>query len=197
MPMLVVGIDIGVTGAIAAISRSGLQGVHDMPAAARGKGDAAVRTEVNPAGLADLMRDIMKAGPFDPEDVLAVFERVSAMPKQGAASNFSLGDSSACVRSVMATLRIPAQLITAQQWKKHFNIVAHGPERKKKGERFTDAQEKERARARAIAKAEAKERARAMVIQLYPGISSSLARKADHNRAEAVLIARFGHERLT
>ena len=96
----------------------------------------------------------------------------------------------------MATLRIPTQIITPQEWKKHFRIQAAGPARRGKGETFTPAQDAQRKRERAAAKGEAKEQARALVIQLYPGMASSLTRKADHNRAEAVLIARYGYEVL-
>lgn len=197
MPQIVIGIDIGVTGAIAVISRLGLLGIRDMPIVTSGKGGASVKNRLNPAGLADIMREVLHGANVEPKDAMTVFEHVSAMPGQGSAAGFSLGDSSGVVRAVAATLMIPAQIITAATWKKHFSIGATGPARAKPKELFTDEEKKQRERERQAAKGLAKQQARALVIQLYPGISASLARKADHNRAEAVLIARYGWERLT
>lgn len=198
MPQLVIGIDIGITGAIAAIARraEGRAHVIDMPATARGKAGSTVHNEINAAGLADELRALMTHYEVDAGDTLAVIERVGAMPGQGSATGFSLGDSSGCVRGVLATLRIPTHIVSPQEWKRQFKIQAKGPARKEKGQRFTAAQEAQRKQERARAKNAAKEQARALVIRLYPGISSLLSRKADHNRAEAILIARYGHERL-
>lgn len=199
MPQLVLGIDIGITGAIACLSRRGAPGtVHlqDMPSVARGKGGATVSNEISPAGLADMLRQLMIHYEVDPNDTMAVVERLNAMPNQGSASGYSLGDSSGVVRAVLATLGIPTHFITAGDWKKHFKIAAKGPAKKEKGQKFTAEEEKQRQKDRARAKGEAKEQARSLVIQLYPGIASSLSRKADHNRAESVLIARYGQERL-
>lgn len=198
MPQLVIGIDIGVTGALTCISTRARSQAHiqDMPAVARGKAGAKVSNEINAAGLADMLRALMTHYEIDPNDAIAVVERVSAMPGQGSSSGFSLGDSSGVIRAVLATLRIPTHFITPANWKKHFNIRANGPPKKEKGQVFTAEEMNNRSRARAAAKGEAKEQARALVIQLYPGISATVARKADHNRAESVLIARYGLERL-
>lgn len=199
MPQLIIGIDIGITGAIACLSRRGAPGtVHlqDMPAMARGRGKATVKNEINAAGMADMLRTLMTHYEVGAGDTIAVVERLNAMPSQGSASGFSLGDSSGVVRAVLATLGIPTHFIAAADWKKHFKLKARTIPARPKGVQLTLEQEKERRADRARAKGEAKEQARTLVIQLYPGIQSSLARKVDHNRAEAVLIARYGQDRL-
>ena len=130
--------------------------------------------------------------------IMAVFERVNAMPSQGSASGFSLGDSSGCVRAVLATLGIASHIITPAEWKKHFSLITAQPKRTKrtKPPETTMEAEKKLATLRAQAKVQAKETARALAIQLYPAAAQYLARKADHNRAEAVLIGRYGYEEL-
>lgn len=198
MPMLILGLDIGVTGAIASLTRNALlQRIDDIPVMARGNAAASVKMEINPSGLAALIREVMQQAGVGPDDTMAVFERVAGMPGQNSASTFSLGDSNGAIRAVLAVLGIPYKPVTPAQWKGHFNIRAEAPPKKAKGEVFTAEQESQRKRERAAGKSMAKERARAMVIQLYPGISSSVSRKSDHNRAEAVLIARYGQEKLT
>ncbi len=58
---------------------------------------------------------------------------------------------------------VPLSIIESSAWKKYYRL-----------------------------KGDDKEGARALALQLYPHLASSLARKLDHNRAEALLIARFG-----
>jgi hypothetical protein len=41
-----------------------------------------------------------------------------------------------------------------------------------------------------------KEKARQLALQLYPVLGAQLARKSDHNRAEAVLLAHYGLRKL-
>ncbi len=92
--MILLGIDPGLSGALAALDAHGLRDVADMPIMARGKGTGRVKSQVNPAGILELLR-----GWSDPRDsLLAVLEHVAAMPGQGVAGVFSLGDSYGCLR---------------------------------------------------------------------------------------------------
>ena len=161
MTSLVIGIDPGLSGALAMLGTGGLLAVADLPVVAKGSGAGRVKNEINPAALSHLLRDWV-AGHAD--DVLVVIERVSAMPDQGVAGVFSLGDTLGSIRGVVATRGYPVAWVTPQRWKKHYGLPA----------------DKELARARAI--------------QLYP--DADLPRKKDHNRAEAILIARYGWEVL-
>lgn len=101
------------------------------------------------------------------EHCLVGLERIASMPGQGVASMFSMGDTFGCCRSVVAVWGMQMVVITPQQWKKYYSIV----------------------------KDEKKEIARAKAIQLYP--QASLARKKDHNRAEAILLAHYLMEKYT
>lgn len=159
---MIIGIDPGITGAIAIIDSDGnLERVEDLPVMAKGKGKSKSKNQINAAGLAALINDMRKDG-FGKRTVTVYLERVSSMPGQGMASTFSLGDTFGCIRGVCAALNIPVELISPQSWKKHYGIKKD------------------------------KEIARAKAIELYP--EAPLHRKKDQNRAEAILIARYGLE---
>lgn len=153
-----VGIDPGLTGAIAAISsRNGYLAVFDMPTMANGKGNSKIKNMVDPGELLRIITSFAMLA----DTCHVALERIASMPGQGVASMFSMGDTFGACRAVVACAGIPMEIITPQQWKKFYNI---GKDNKK-------------------------EVARAKAIQLYP--SADLARKKDHNRAEAILIAHY------
>lgn len=113
---LFLGIDPGLSGAIGIIHADGtFHSVEDMPTLLRGKG--AVKREVDAAGLARLLRPI--AGQIR----LAVIEKVSAMPRQGSASTFSLGHSFGTAVAVVQALGIPVQLAAPATWKKRMGLT--------------------------------------------------------------------------
>jgi len=116
--MITIGIDPGLSGAIGILKDGAYVGVADMPIVAKGSG--AVKNEVDPAGLAALLRTYAPAE----EAVSVVLERVNAMPGQGSSSIFSLGDSFGCARSVVATCRLELTYVTPVQWKKHFKLTS-------------------------------------------------------------------------
>jgi len=132
MTQVVIGIDPGLTGAIAALDfRGTLLSVRDMPTMQVGAGSAKVKRCVNGAALSDILRD-MSSGNSD--DVLVVVERVSAMPGQGVAGVFSLGETAGCIRGVLAARRHAMEYVSPRTWKRHFGMTA----------------DKEQARAKAI-----------------------------------------------
>lgn len=92
---------------------------------------------------------------------VAVIEQVGAMPKQGVSSTFKFGDAFGLVKGVIGALEIPTHRVTPGRWKKHFRLSSD------------------------------KEEARALALRLFPACADSFARKKDHGRAEAALIARF------
>jgi len=116
--MITIGIDPGLSGAIGILKDGAYVGVEDMPIVAKGSG--AVKNEVDPAGLAALLRTYAPAE----EAVSVVLERVNAMPGQGSSSIFSLGDSFGCARSVVATCRLELTYVTPALWKKHFKLTS-------------------------------------------------------------------------
>ena len=90
----------------------------------------------------------------------AVIERAQAMPKQGASSGFKYGRATGALEAVITCCEVPLTIIEPTAWKK-----IHG----------LRGGEKEASRQRAL--------------QLFPGAHALLARKKDHGRAEAALIA--------
>lgn len=97
---------------------------------------------------------------------IAMIEAVSAMPGQGVTSMFNFGKAFGTTIGVVSALNIPLHFATPQKWKKHYRLSS----------------DKEECRARAL--------------QLFPACAASFARKKDHGRAEAALIAKFAAETL-
>lgn len=158
MSRLWLGIDPGLTGAVAAVdAHGGISLIEDLPTVTRGSGK--VKRELDPAGLAHLLR------PITDEIGLAVVERVGSMPGQGVASVFSLGHSAGVIVGVLGTLGIPVQLVAPATWKKHFTIGRD------------------------------KGMSRTVASRLYP--LCNLNRVKDHNLAEALLLARYAHQKGT
>ena len=116
--MITIGIDPGLSGAIGVLRDGAYVAVLDMPTVAKGSG--IVKNEVDPAGLATLLRQHAPAE----EAVAVVLERVNAMPGQGSSSIFSLGDSFGCARAVVAACRFELTYVTPVKWKKHFALTS-------------------------------------------------------------------------
>lgn len=154
--MMTLGIDPGLTGALALLDKSGQVALLEtLPSVARGKGQGRVKRELDPAGLLHLLR--IHAG----EISAAYVESVASRPGQGVASVFSLGHSLGTIHATLAALGIPRFDITPATWKRAAGLSSSD-----------------------------KEQARALAVRLFPAVA--LHRKADHNLAEALLIARHG-----
>ena len=93
----------------------------------------------------------------------ALIERAQAMPKQGASSGFKYGRAAGALEGTLACCEIPMTIVEPSVWKK-FHRLRGG--------------DKEAARQRAL--------------QLFPAAHALLARKKDHGRGEASLIALYG-----
>ncbi len=94
----------------------------------------------------------------------AAVEDVHSMPGQGVSTTFKFGMNHGIVLGALGALRIPYRLVTPGQWKKAMRVTA----------------DKDTARTRAI--------------ELWPAHAQLFARKKDHGRAEAALIARWLYE---
>jgi Holliday junction resolvasome RuvABC endonuclease subunit len=97
----------------------------------------------------------------------AIIERAQAMPKQGASSGFKYGRAVGALEAVIACCEISMTIVEPTAWKKFHRL------------RGSD-----------------KEGGRQRALQLFPSAHALLARKKDHGRAEAALIALTiaGHE---
>jgi len=109
--MIIIGIDPGLTGAIAVLHDGRLTEIYDMPTAPRGS-----RNAVIPAALTDILRQW--------DDGLAFVEMVHSMPGQGVSSAFNFGHGCGVIEGVLAALRIPSTLVTPQKWKKAMSVSA-------------------------------------------------------------------------
>lgn len=115
--MITIGIDPGLSGAVGVLRSGAFLAVEDMPVVAKGSGS--VKSEVNPAGLIQMLRRLSPA----PDPVAVALERVNAMPGQGSSSTFSLGDSFGCARSAVQAAGFQLVYVTPAQWKKHFKLT--------------------------------------------------------------------------
>ena len=112
--MRVLGVDPGLTGALAVIETSlDLLSVRDMPVAKSGTG---TRREVVPVLLAELIRA------WRPD--VAWVEKVHAMPKQGVSSTFTFGLGYGVVLGVLAALDVPVRLVAPGTWKRGLGLDA-------------------------------------------------------------------------
>lgn len=116
--MLIIAIDPGLTGALGFLRDGAFLAVEDMPVVVKGVGS--VKSEVSPQGMKTLIRERLLPG----EGVVAVIEKVGAMPGQGVSSVFSLGDSYGSARSVLATAGFELVQVHPATWKKYFKLTA-------------------------------------------------------------------------
>ena len=102
---------------------------------------------------------------YHKNQVRVVIEQVSAMPGQGVTSMFNFGQSFGVLKGVCTAMQLPMYFVRPAKWKKYFNLINS---------------EKDASRTRAI--------------EIFPSFSSSLSKKKDSNKADAILIASFYYE---
>ena len=108
--MVILGIDPGLSGALALLTPGGIE-VFDVPtlkARARGR-------EVN---WPEVARFIDAAGHIDH----AVIEAVGARPGQGVSSMFKFGYVAGGLRGIVAAHFIPISMVTPQRWKRDMAV---------------------------------------------------------------------------
>lgn len=174
--MIVIGIDPGLTGAIAKIGHRGeFLMMGDMPVMQRGGDQAKVMNQVNQPALADMLREMEMT--HDRNEIMVVIEKVQSMPAvvrtpgrgegfkiaQGGASIFSFGHTAGCIETVVAVLGFRMELVRPSEWKKEMKLKSD------------------------------KEQVRAEAIRAFP--TAPLSRLKDHNRAEALMLARYGYQK--
>lgn len=106
--MLTLGVDPGLTGALALLDADGQpELVADLPVIRDGR-----LAWIDGGALQNTLLDALRGRPCR-----AVVERVSAMPKQGIASAFNFGVGIGSVLAVLQTLRLPLEFVTPAAWK--------------------------------------------------------------------------------
>lgn len=106
----IIGIDPGLSGAIAFVAGEGAATVDSTPTVSSKKGKA-VRRDYNIVEMRDLLLSMR-----DPH-VVAFLEQVSAMPGQGVTSMFSFGRGVGLWEGLLVGLGIPFERVTPQRWK--------------------------------------------------------------------------------
>ncbi len=156
--MKIIGIDPGLSGAIAILENNKVLNIFDIPVMSEGKKN---KRQLNSAQLVKLLKDNISKN----EEVSVVVEQVNAMPGQGVTSMFNFGQTFGAIKGVCAALKLPIFFVRPSKWKKHFELINSS-----------------------------KDASRTKVIEMYPTLSSQLAKKRDVNKSDAVLIAKFYFE---
>ena len=109
-PMVIIGIDPGVTGAVGVLCDGAFQRLCDLPVADKG---------LNSAELTALLRSVI-SDHLDDGLPTVVLERQWAFPKAqgGVCAAFRKGECYGIVKGVCASLGLPVVLVTPQVWKK-------------------------------------------------------------------------------
>lgn len=160
--MITVGIDPGLTGAIAFVDSRETCAIEDMPTVEL-PGNGLVTRRVDGLALARLLRQFVPAG----HACLVVVEEVQTMGGRNNAvqTQGSLMRSLGAIEAVLEVLRMPPKMVRPQAWKKRFGLGSD------------------------------KKQSLAVARTLYPSAPLKLAKH--HNRAEALLLARYGQDTLS
>ena len=156
--MKILGIDPGLSGAIAILENKKVISLFDMPVMAEGKKN---KKQLNSAQLVNIIKD----NTVEKDEVAVVVEQVNAMPGQGVTSMFNFGQTFGAIKGVCAALKLPIFFVRPSKWKKYFELINSS-----------------------------KDSSRTKAIEMYPSLSSQLAKKKDVNKSDAILIARFFKE---
>lgn len=158
----VISVDPGLDGAIAVLEDLALLSVHDMPTAEKTHGKG---RQLDAYALDEMLVDILKR--IDATETTVVVERVTAMPKQGVSSMFSMGRSLGVIEAIIATHGMPVVWVLPTAWKKHWSLTG-----------------------------KAKDAARTKVIEIYPKHRELFKLKKHVDRADAVLLGLYGSAQI-
>ena len=114
--MKIIGIDPGLSGAIAVLEDNKVLGIYDMPVMAEGKKS---KRQLNSAQLVS----IIKQNTYSNDELAIVVEQVNAMPGQGVTSMFNFGQTFGAIKGVCAALELPIFFVRPSKWKKHFELI--------------------------------------------------------------------------
>ena len=114
--MKIIGIDPGLSGAIAILEDKKVFSVSDMPVMAEGKKN---KRQLNSAQLVNIIRENIVGA----HEIAVIVEQVNAMPGQGVTSMFNFGQTFGAIKGVCAALGLPIFFVRPSKWKKHFELI--------------------------------------------------------------------------
>ena len=114
--MKILGIDPGLSGAIAILEKKKVLNLFDMPVMAEGKKN---KRQLNSAQLVRIIKDNTEKN----EEIVVVVEQVNAMPGQGVTSMFNFGQTFGAIKGVCAALELPIFFVRPSKWKKYFELI--------------------------------------------------------------------------
>jgi len=166
---MVIGIDPGITGAIA-VYYNGDWSIYDQPSKPIPNRHPSCEYDI--AGMIDLMRTI-RYQTLAHIQTAAYLEHIHAMPREGKVMRGSIGTWKLAGafwlwRAILAHHDIVPTLVLPQRWKAFYGLLR-----------------------------QEKEASRMMAMEMFPQLNDKMKFKKHHNRAEALLIAQYGvHEEL-
>ena len=98
--MRIIGIDPGLSGAIAILDEKKVIGIFDMPVMSEGKKN---KRQLNSAQLVSILKEHKNSN----DEMAVVVEQVNAMPGQGVTSMFNFGQSFGAIKGICAALNLP------------------------------------------------------------------------------------------
>ena len=114
--MKIIGIDPGLSGAIAVVQNNKVLAIYDMPVMAEGKKN---KKQLNSAQLVNIIRENTE----NEDEIAVVVEQVNAMPGQGVTSMFNFGQTFGAIKGICAALKLPIFFVRPSKWKKHFELI--------------------------------------------------------------------------
>ena len=114
--MRIIGIDPGLSGAIAVLDNNKVLKIYDMPVMSEGKKN---KRQLNSAQLVNIIKENIEKH----EEINVVVEQVNAMPGQGVTSMFNFGQTFGAIKGVCAALNLPIFFIRPSKWKKYFELI--------------------------------------------------------------------------
>ena len=114
--MKIIGIDPGLSGAIAILENNKVLNIFEIPVMSEGKKN---KRQLNSALLVKLIKDNIS----EKDEVSVVVEQVNAMPGQGVTSMFNFGQTFGAIKGICAALNLPIFFVRPSKWKKHFELI--------------------------------------------------------------------------
>ena len=115
--MKIIGIDPGLSGAIAILENNKVLNIFDIPVMSEGKKN---KRQLNSALLVSLLKENLNN---NNDEVAVVVEQVNAMPGQGVTSMFNFGQTFGAIKGLCAALNLPIFFVRPSKWKKHFELI--------------------------------------------------------------------------